>query len=444
MGLLFNYYSQRGIPITVEFQQGYGLKPGDTLRYRGIVVGHVQDVRLTPELQGVSASVRLLPGARDLARDGSRFWIVRPQVDLRGVTGLDTVIGARYLGVLPGAGEFRADFTGLEEPPVTRLDPGGLTIVLETPGRGGLRAGAPVSYREVPIGVILAVDFSNDASVVEARVYIKPDYSHLIRTNTQFWKTSAARLSAGLSGVSLTVNSLRDLLMGGISLATPPQPGQPAISGQHFVLHDEADQDWLTWKPSLPAHAGLNPPQPLPRPVPAELSWRYKNLLQLTRAGQRSGWALGVGGGWLGPADLLTAPAAALSDSVHLTLAGKAFMLSTTRPIADGHLVLLPDTTAHDAWQRIRAPASPEDGWLLADPAVPPRFVAASRYHMADGVWLLDPDLPFDDSWHGASVVAQTDGALLGLLSIDSDGAYVTPLDENTLATLTADPSQTD
>ena len=37
-----------------------------------------------------------------LACEGSRFWIVRPQVSLSRVAGLETVVGARYIGALPG------------------------------------------------------------------------------------------------------------------------------------------------------------------------------------------------------------------------------------------------------------------------------------------------------------------------------------------------------
>lgn len=422
----------------MDFQQGHGLKTGDALRYRGIVVGRVQDVRLAPDLQGVSASVRLLPSARDLARDGSRFWIVRPQVDLSGVTGLDTVVGARYLGVLPGAGKFRERFTGLEEPPLTRLDPGGLTIVLGTPGRGGLRAGAPVSYREVPVGTILAVDFSADASAVEASVYIQPEYSRLIRANARFWKTSGARLSAGLSGVSLDVHSLRDLLLGGVSFAVPPEPGPPAVSGQHFVLHDEPDESWLAWQPSLPPGLGSAAPQPLPRPAPVVLSWRYKTLLQLTRAGQRSGWALPIAGGWLGPADLLTSPAGALPDSVRMTLAGQSLPPPAAARLLAGPLAVLPGTPAVVTWRQARSPTGPEDTWLLADPAVPLRFVAASRYRAQDGSWLIDPALPFTGDWHGACVLAQTDGALLGVLLIHPEHVRVAPLNDAAVAAVTA------
>ena len=62
-----------------------------------------------------------------------------------------------------------------------------------------------------------------------------------------------------------------------------------------------------------------------------------------------------------------------------------------------------------------------------------PRFVGAERFtaregDAADAPWPLDPALPFDPAWHGAAVVAESDGALLGLLLVDEDGTRLARL----------------
>ncbi|MCB1718102.1 MAG: MCE family protein, partial [Candidatus Competibacteraceae bacterium] len=106
-------WSGQDIPISIRFSEGHGLKPGDTVRYRGVAVGSVERIRLNRALDGVTIDLRLQPDAAALARSGSRFWIVRPQLDLSGVSGLDTLVGANYIGVLPGAGEQQRSFIGL-------------------------------------------------------------------------------------------------------------------------------------------------------------------------------------------------------------------------------------------------------------------------------------------------------------------------------------------
>ena len=84
-----------GSRITVHADEGHGIKSGDPLRFRGIHVGAVESVSLESDLSGVRIEVRLDPEAEALAREGSRFWIVRPQLGLDSVQGLETLVGAR-------------------------------------------------------------------------------------------------------------------------------------------------------------------------------------------------------------------------------------------------------------------------------------------------------------------------------------------------------------
>src|SRR5262245_41009627 len=65
-------WSRRGVTITLSFREGHGLKPGDAVRCRGIVVGEVRRVALDPETRGVTVQAELQPDATDVARAGSR------------------------------------------------------------------------------------------------------------------------------------------------------------------------------------------------------------------------------------------------------------------------------------------------------------------------------------------------------------------------------------
>ncbi|MFO0264863.1 MAG: MlaD family protein, partial [Planctomycetota bacterium] len=86
-----------GTEIAIRFQEGHGLKPGDTLRNRGIDVGRVLSVELDKDLAGVDVRAELAPAAKALAREGTRFWIVRPTVDVTGISGLETAVGSKYI-----------------------------------------------------------------------------------------------------------------------------------------------------------------------------------------------------------------------------------------------------------------------------------------------------------------------------------------------------------
>src|SRR5690606_5673196 len=130
--------------IRIHFGSGHGLAVGDELRHRGIVIGEVTSVQLQPNGSGVTVNVRLATSAADVARAGSQFWIERPRINVTGIGGLDTLVGGRYLAVLPGPADAppHDEFQGLDVAPVAidRAE-GGLEIVLESAHRQGVDSG---------------------------------------------------------------------------------------------------------------------------------------------------------------------------------------------------------------------------------------------------------------------------------------------------------------
>ncbi|MBX3402233.1 MAG: MCE family protein [Phycisphaeraceae bacterium] len=256
--LFFQAYAQRGPLITINFANGEGLRAGDPVSFRGVQVGKVREVLLTPDLAGVSTRVELNKDAAGLAVEGSRFWVVRPELSLTRVSGLETLLGPRYIEAEPGpAGAPAArSFQGLQTPPrgAGRGLPGaegGLELTLSGTRLGSVTPGSPVVYREVRVGSVLAADLSPDSRTVDVQVRIDPAYVHLVRENTRFWNVSGIGLDLGLGGLKLRAGSLESVLAGGIAFATPNRPGQPVAPGHRFELAESADDSWLKWTPDL-------------------------------------------------------------------------------------------------------------------------------------------------------------------------------------------------
>ena len=430
-GLMTQNWQQRGPLVDVQFRQGHGLKAGDDLRYRGVAIGQVEALQLTSELDRLQVSIRLQPSAADIARAGSRFWIVRPQINTSGALGLDTVIGPNYLSVLPGDGEPEHQFIGLEHaPPQEVLEPGGLDIVLRTPGKGNLRPGAPISYRHVIIGTLVSVDLAKDASAVEAKAYIKADYVNLIRENVKFWRGGGARLSAGLSGLSVDVESVPSLILGGLHLAIPPQPGQRVSVNTRFQLHDRPNEDWLEWVPGL-AVAELSADE-LQRPelASARLSWEYRNWLYWKREARRWAWLLPLDMGLLGPVDVMLAQNDV--DNVQLMINDQIMdplltPIESIRTLPQG-LALLPLAHKFTPWprERLRQLFEPEDSLIIAGADMPVRYAGREHYRSdGEGRWQIESAAPFTDQWHGAAVLAEQDAALIGILQVKDKVAKV-------------------
>jgi paraquat-inducible protein B len=96
-------------------------------------VGEVLSVQLTPGAQHVEVQARLDKSAESLARDGSVFWIVRPEVGAGGLQGLETIVSGPYIQVQPGGGVEQRKFIGAEKPPILKTSESGLEIILTTP-----------------------------------------------------------------------------------------------------------------------------------------------------------------------------------------------------------------------------------------------------------------------------------------------------------------------
>ncbi len=249
--LLFEQLHDLGPMITLRFQDGSGLKAGQTdIQYRGVPVGQVKTVELSEDGRRVEVRARLRRSAAALAREGSLFWVVRLKGDIENLANLGTVISGAYIEVRPGSGPARNEFDGQDKPPVVAGE-AGLGIVLRASRAGSLRTNSPVYYRGVEVGKVQANQLSADSSEVEILVAIEPRYAQLVRQGSRFWNVSGVKVDFGLfKGLSIDMQSLHTLAMGGVSFATPDGSG-PARNGTVFHLHEQANPAWLAWKPRI-------------------------------------------------------------------------------------------------------------------------------------------------------------------------------------------------
>lgn len=381
-GLFATYMLKHGPVITIALRDGAGLKPTHVLRSRGIVVGEVEQIRMAKDMASVIVSVRLDPAARDIARAGSRFWVVRPRVSLTGVGGLETIAGPRYLTVLPGRGKLQDHFIALDDAPaVDHIDPDGLEITLIAERRASLRPGAPLLYRQVRIGTLLSVGLAADAASVEMRAYIRPAYTQLIRQDTRFWNASGIDLDLGITGLSLQIDSLQSIIDGGVAMATPDHPAGTVSTGQRFVLYRKAEDEWLQWRPALAVGSDLLPVG-APRPDMQRITVQRRNGPIWARQRQYKAWVLPTADGFVGPANLL----------------------------------------------QLEEGEEPEDCLIIADPTAPPMVVTAARLERSTSGWTIEQAVSFDESMHGAAVLSRRDGKLVGLLLVENGSGAIVAL----------------
>ena len=255
--LLWNQVARdRGPMISIRFEDAGGIGHGAEIKYRGVTVGVVREVHLDRGLQGVEVKAELAPSASGLAVDGTEFWIVRAELSLQRVAGLDTLIGPNYITLRPGNPENAGarSFIALDAPPVAaQPSDGSLRLLLTTDRLGTLGAGAPVLYREIRVGTVRGAKLADDATGVLVSIDIEPRYAPLVHEKTRFWRSGGMGVDFGLfSGLSVRADSLESMMMSSISFATPEKKaGELVPSGTVFELSDDADSDWLEWSPAI-------------------------------------------------------------------------------------------------------------------------------------------------------------------------------------------------
>src|SRR5690606_5107825 len=93
---------RRGTSIEIRLDRGDGLGAGTPIRYKGLEVGEVDSVTLSDDLGHVVLQARITAAESRIARAGTQFWVVRPELGLMRTANLDTLVSGPYLEVAPG------------------------------------------------------------------------------------------------------------------------------------------------------------------------------------------------------------------------------------------------------------------------------------------------------------------------------------------------------
>ncbi len=245
---------RRGTSVEIRLDRGDGLGAGTPIRYKGLEVGEVDSVTLSDDLGHVVLRARITAAESRIARAGTQFWVVRPELGLMRTANLDTLVSGPYLEVAPGksGAAAQARFVGQEREPQKAGE--GLALVLSAARLGSIKPGNAVTYREVKVGEVTGYELGQTADRVLIRVLIEPRYAALVHTGSRFWETSGFGVDFSLfKGASLRTDSLESLIEGGVAFATPDgeRMGQRALPGQTFALFKEPQEEWFDWAPKI-------------------------------------------------------------------------------------------------------------------------------------------------------------------------------------------------
>ena len=221
--MVIHTWMTEGPEVTIDFKTASGLVAGKTkIKYRNVDMGLVEEVRLSDDLEGVVAKVKLDRQALPLLREDTRFWVVTARVGMGNISGLDTLLSGAYIQLAPGNGaEGRRQYSALEQPPLTPTDAAGLRLKLTSGRATSIDAGDAVLYKGYQVGRVESREFDTDERKVNYVIYIDAPYHELVNSAVRFWDISGIDVSAGADGIKVRTGSLATILAGGVAFGMP-------------------------------------------------------------------------------------------------------------------------------------------------------------------------------------------------------------------------------
>ena len=239
--LIVKTLSEQGPRATISFKTAEGIEVGKTrIKYKNVDIGVVEKIKFSNDFSNIILTVDFMEGSEKFLRRSTRFWVVKPQLSLRGATGLSTIISGAYIEIEPGTGAPKLHFIGLEKQPVVKSDEQGKKITLVTQKLGSVDTGSPIYYQGLLAGEVLGYELGNDRKSTYVHTFIKDPFDQLIRGNTNFWNVSGINVSMGADGFKVQTESIQSMLFGGIAFESPETLEQATtdIDKLVFTLHE--------------------------------------------------------------------------------------------------------------------------------------------------------------------------------------------------------------
>jgi paraquat-inducible protein B len=219
--LAYQYYSELGPEIRIIFPKNEGLQAGQShIKYRDVPVGTVSKIELQENGDGVVVIARMDKTVTPYLNEHSKFWIVKPEVGVSGVSGLDTLISGTYINMYAKQnGVFKEKYVGLDH--AYRNIGGGEYFVLNTPrGDSSVKVGTPIYLKNVKVGQVEYVVLALDDASVDVIVFIDKLYTPYIHTDSKFWVRSTLDVGLQNGNLDVTVAPVTDLIQGAIEFST--------------------------------------------------------------------------------------------------------------------------------------------------------------------------------------------------------------------------------
>ncbi|MCO4845303.1 MAG: MCE family protein [Sulfurovum sp.] len=236
--LAFQYFSELGPEIKISFPKNEGLVAGQSqVKFRNVPVGKVTKILITEDTQGVVVVVRMNKEAEGYMTEHAKFWIVKPEVGISGISGLDTLISGTYIDVFSEAGgTYKKNHIGLTQP--YRNISGGEYFHLTSFNGDNVAVGTPIYYKNLKVGQVEYLYPSLDNKSIDILVFIDKKYVPYVHDDSRFWTKNMLNVDFSKGNLDFNVAPLHMMLQGGIVFSSSGEDKGNPVSLKHvFPLY---------------------------------------------------------------------------------------------------------------------------------------------------------------------------------------------------------------
>jgi paraquat-inducible protein B len=218
--LAFEYFTQLGPKIEIVFKNNNGLKAGQSqIKYRDVVIGKIEKISLSGNGDGVKVTARMDREAIPYLNNSAEFWIVKPEVGVGGISGLDTIISGTYVNMSSQKSKMnQKEFIGLEKS--LKVNKNGIHLHLNASEGYHVAKGTPIFFKNIRAGEVEDVHISSDGRSVDIYIFIKKDFIGYIHSDAKFWVQSALNINYLNGKLDFTLSPITNIVRGGIEFSS--------------------------------------------------------------------------------------------------------------------------------------------------------------------------------------------------------------------------------
>ncbi len=232
----YQHFAERGPKIKIIFPQNEGLVAGQSVvKFRNVPIGKVTNIYAEEGTDGVIVVVRMnSKTSKPYLTEHARFWIVKPEVGLSGVSGLDTLLSGTYINVYSKAGgeKPQSKFIGLAQPYRDSME--GEYFHLSSSSGENVAVGTPVYYKNIKVGQVEYLNLGLDNKSVDVIVFIDKLYVPFVHNDSKFWTKNMVNIDFTKGNLDVSIAPLNYMVQGGIVFSSSGEDKGSSVSYRHI------------------------------------------------------------------------------------------------------------------------------------------------------------------------------------------------------------------